>query len=259
VLATLQPEVRFDPADSDLYFLHRGEGERDIYFLANTSGQPKRVRSSFRDAKGKARLWDAMDGSVRDAGSGARLDLELEPYGSALVIFDPDAGPAPRRPATRDSGEPVVVNGPWTLTFGTAKARIDRLDSWTRISERRYYSGRGDYTMEVEVPRGPRHWRLELGEVREIAEIKVNGTPAGVCWKLPYSLDVTKSIKPGRNTIQVGVTNLLINRILGEPAPDYSALKPLRFPEPAEKKMIAEPLPSGLLGPVRLVPFEVIP
>jgi hypothetical protein len=259
VLATLRPEIRLEPADPDLYFLHRGEGERDVYFVVNTSDRPKRVRPAFRDAHGRARLWDPMDGAIRNPGTGTQLDLELEPYGSALVVFDPAAGPAPRRETWRESGEPVAVAGPWTVTFGTTRSRIDALESWTRVADRRYYSGRGDYRTEIEIPSGPRHWRLDLGEVREIADVKINGKPAGVRWKLPYTLDVTSLIKPGRNVIEVGVTNLLINRVLGEPTPDYSALKPLRFPEPTEKKSIPEPLPSGLLGPVRLIPFEVVP
>ena len=77
--------------------------------------------------------------------------------------------------------------------------------------------------------------------------ITVNGHHAGVCWKLPYRLDITRWARPGTNVVEVGVTNLLINRVLGEPFPRY----------PQEKKEISEPLPSGLLGPVRIIAYEV--
>ena len=99
-------------------------------------------------------------------------------------------------------------------------------------------------------------WQLDFGEVHEIADVELNGERAGVAWKRPYTLNVSRWIKPGENTIAIRVTNLLINRVLGQPDPDYSALEPLRFPLPEEKKRIAHPLPSGLLGPVRLVPKD---
>jgi hypothetical protein len=259
VLASLGPEIRFEARDPDIYFLHRGDGGRDVYFLVNTSDRPKSLRATFRDARGPARFWDPMDGVIRFASVGPRLNIELEPYGSTLVVFDPAAGPSPRLQSKRAAGDAVPVPGPWTLSFGSVRAQLERLDSWTGLPERRFYSGRGDYRTEVDVPAGQRRWNLDLGEVREIAEVRINGKPAGVCWKLPYVLDVTAFLKPGRNIIEIGVTNLPINRVLGEPTPDYSALRPLRFPEPTEKKLIPEPLPSGLLGPVRLVPYEVVP
>ncbi|MCL4854133.1 MAG: hypothetical protein KJZ78_22465, partial [Bryobacteraceae bacterium] len=79
------------------------------------------------------------------------------------------------------------------------------------------------------------------------------GKPAGVCWMRPYRLEVSDLVRPGMNQIRIGVTNLLINAVLGQPTPDFSKLKVIQFPLPTEKKMIKEPLPSGLLGPVRVV------
>ncbi len=252
VLAGLGPEIRFERRDLDVYFLHRGEGSRDIYFLANTSDQPKKLRLSFRGATGKARLWDPMDGLIIDAGKGPAIDIDLHPLRSMIVVFDPAAGEAPMLMPVGAAAGTIPLNGPWSLSFGGSAAPLSRLVSWTEIPERRYFSGRGDYRVEVEIPAGNRRWMLDLGQVREIAEVKVNGAPAGVVWMRPYRLDLTEIVKPGRNVIEIGVTNLLINRVIGEPTPDYSALKPLRFPEPTEKKLIPEPLPSGLLGPVVL-------
>ncbi len=252
VLAELDPEIRFAQRDPDVYFVHRGEGNRDIYFLANTSDQPKSLRLTFRDAKGKARLWDPMDGLIIDAGKGPVVSLDLDPLGSMIVVFDPVAGEAPRLMAVGPAAGSVPITGPWSLSFGGVAVPLRRLESWTQIPERRFYSGRGDYRVEVEIPAGKRRWMLDLGQVREIAEVKVNGAPAGVVWKRPYRLDLTEDVKPGRNVIEIGVTNLMINWVLGEPTLDFSALKPLRFPEPTEKKLIPEPLLSGLLGPVRL-------
>ncbi len=129
--------------------------------------------------------------------------------------------------------------------------------SWTEFAECKYFSGRGAYSVSAEVPStwlgaGKSVW-LDLGQVREAADVRVNGQVAGVAWMTPYKLDITRYVKPGANRIEVGVANLLINRILGEPTPDYKGLEPLRFPKPSEKNLVKEPLPSGLLGPVRLL------
>ena len=66
---------------------------------------------------------------------------------------------------------------------------------------------------------------------------------------------MTRWVRPGQNLIAIGVTNLLINRVIGQPDEDFSRLsQPLRFPLPEEKRQVPQPLPSGLLGPVRIIP-----
>jgi len=109
---------------------------------------------------------------------------------------------------------------------------------------------------------------LSLGPIHEIAEIEMNGAAVGVAWMQPYRLDVTSHLRPGKNQLVVKVTNVLINRVLGQPAPDVSALvekfsqrfsqigeRPdLKFTQNTEKSVIADPVPSGLLGPVEIRP-----
>ena len=163
-----------------------------------------------------------------------------------------------KAPASR-----IAVAGPWSLAVGSdnAPVNLDQLGSWTELPHYKFYSGDGTYQVEVDLPReavsdGCGLW-IDLGEVREIAQVTVNGNEAGVCWKLPYQLDISPWAKAGKNRIAVKVTNLLINRVLGQPEPDYSGLPhPLRFPLPDEKKLIHEPLPSGLLGPVQIIPYR---
>ncbi len=83
----------------------------------------------------------------------------------------------------------------------------------------------------------------------------MNGQHAGVAWKRPYRLVVTDHLNAGVNTLEVRVTNLLINEALGKPQPDYRKLHERfgqRFPDPEEWKS-GKPLSSGLAGPVRMV------
>lgn len=307
VLASLKPQLGFDHADTDIAFLQRGEGGRQIYFVTNTSSRRKSFTALFRDGVGKPRLWDPMTGNASDApqfdpsDNGTRVPVDLDPYGSILVAFDgsqasqaisstdfPSSSLAfdqsklvwtarvqksgkyfamtskgkqefnVKAPASR-----IAVAGPWSFVVGAEHPALtlDTLKSWTEIPQFKFYSGQGTYKVEVDVPReaisgGCGLW-LDLGDVREIAEVTVNGNAAGVCWKLPYRLDISSWAKAGRNQIAVTVTNLLINRVLGEPDPDFSGLpQPLRFPLPEEKKMIPAPLPSGLLGPVEIIPYR---
>ena len=157
----------------------------------------------------------------------------------------------------------ISVAGPWSLVMDSVhpSATLDTLKSWTEIPPFNFHSGQGTYGAEVDIPteavgQDCGLW-LDLGEVREIAEVRVNENAAGVVWKLPYRLDITRWARSGKNRITVTVTNLPINRMLGEPDPDFSGLPhPLRFPLPEEKGMVPSPLPSGLLGPVDIVPYR---
>lgn len=259
-LASLGPEIRFEAPDADLVFLHRGEGAAHLYFLANTSTKPKSLKPSFRDGSGAPQIWDPMTGEISRA-VGTDITIELEPFGSAIILFDGGQAKAlPRTVRRVATGRRYAAGGPFLLRRPGAEVRLDALKSWTELPAWRYYSGRGDYEFEIEVPADSmRHGRgvwLDLGDVREIADVAVNGRPAGVAWKLPYRVDITREVRPGKNRVTVGVTNLLINRVLGQPVPDYKAIEPIRFPAPTEKKLVPHPLQSGLLGPVQVVMYE---
>lgn len=120
----------------------------------------------------------------------------------------------------------------------------------------KYFSGTATYDREIEAP--PAWFKpgakvvLDFGTVKEIAEVFVNGKAVGgILWKPPFQADVTSVLKPGKNRIEVKVTNLWPNRIIGDRQPDatrhYAWLdyRPFKTDTPL--------LPSGLLGPVRVL------
>jgi hypothetical protein len=91
---------------------------------------------------------------------------------------------------------------------------------------------------------------LDLGDVRELAVVSVDGKPVAASWHAPYRIDLTKALHPGANRIEIRVVNLWVNRLVGDKQPGavkyafapqspYAASSPLR--------------PSGLLGPVRVL------
>ncbi|MGA2147400.1 MAG: glycosylhydrolase-like jelly roll fold domain-containing protein [Bryobacteraceae bacterium] len=158
---------------------------------------------------------------------------------------------------------PRRVEGPWAVSFtpgwgAPAQASLPKLISWTEHSDPgiRFYSGTAKYRARFRVDAnaadaGP--LRLDLGEVREIAQVWVNGRDLGVVWKRPFTVDLTGAIedgtiKAGWNELEVAVTNLWPNRIIG----DQSLPPEKRLTHTNIAKFHADSplLPSGLLGPV---------
>lgn len=185
-----------------------------------------------------------------------------------------------RRIAVTGVGKPLEITTPWTLTFADKRIGTDRtlahLASWATFEdETRYYSGTATYRTEFVVPQRPATdsaYALDLGAVQNIARVRLNGRDIGTLWKPPYRLDVTKALRDGRNILEVEVTNLWANRMIGDErfpddlqwsgrsllvVPDWIDTDKPR-PEPRRKTFTTYKvfngsealLPSGLLGPV---------
>jgi hypothetical protein len=115
----------------------------------------------------------------------------------------------------------------------------------------------GTYTQTVEASeswfeRGAHFW-LDLGDVKNLAEVTVNRKNLGVVWHAPYRIDVTSALKPGANELNIKVTNAWVNRLIGDEQPGaikytFADVKPYKADSPL--------LASGLLGPVALVRAE---
>ena len=119
----------------------------------------------------------------------------------------------------------------------------------------KYFSGTGTYSKSVDAPKewfnpGATLW-LDLGDVKNLAEVEINGKPAGVLWHAPFRADVTGLLKPGSNELIIKVTNLWVNRLIGDQQPD--ATKKYTFADVTPYKADSPLLPSGLLGPVHIV------
>lgn len=134
---------------------------------------------------------------------------------------------------------------------------FDKLVSWheSAVAGVKYFSGTATYTKMVQAPKewfqpGGHLW-IDLGSVKNLAEVVVNGKSLGIVWKTPYRVDVTGSLKPGANTVQVKVTNAWANRIIGDRQPN--ATTTYTFTSPKFYKADAPLYPSGLIGPVQIL------
>jgi hypothetical protein len=92
---------------------------------------------------------------------------------------------------------------------------------------------------------------MDLGGVMNVAEVSINGKNLGIAWKSPFRVDMTSALKPGANRLQVKVSNLWVNRLIGDQQP--GAEQKYTFTTQAFYPTDAPLLPSGLLGPVRVL------
>jgi len=162
----------------------------------------------------------------------------------------------------------MQLSGAWQLHFdprwgGPASIRFEKLQDWSTRPEPgvKFYSGTATYVKTFDIPRdwlaSNKRVDLDLGELRDIASVSVNGHNLGIAWLPPFRMDVTKALKPGRNVLVVRVTNQWANRLIGDSGlpPDqriaFTTNNPYNPNSPLEK--------SGLLGPVTLQCAKAIP
>jgi hypothetical protein len=265
-------EVNCVKTDANLMFVHRKLADGDVYFVDNRNDRAENLDAIFR-VDGKApELWDAASGEMRPAayfavvGGRTNVRLHLEPYGTTFVVFRELAKTAsrtlPEEKETLVAGGDDSLNKQWTVSFEPNRgapetALFDRLISWSESADPgvKYFSGSATYTKTIEVPASAfssgAHLWLDLGDVENIADVTVNGKRQGTVWKAPFRIDVTQSLVPGSNQIVVRVTNLWVNRLIGDQQP--WALKKYAFTDFAPYKADSPLLPSGLIGPVRLL------
>src|SRR2546430_3754873 len=284
------PDFTTSPHAPEIGFVHRKLPFADLYFLANTSNHPISTNATFRASQPHAEWWDPSSGNASQVSANSSVELNLQPYESRVIVFATGNSLATDQSKTRRS-----VSGPareildlepdWTVTFANLgrTVHMDRLHSWADEEETRLYSGDAVYEKNfdvspkilnsrvrvyldfgsgtvVERPQNghPRMRAWLESPVREAAQVVVNGQPAGSIWKPPYELEISGALRPGDNHLKITVENLAINWLAGRSLRNYRLLNN-RYGErfaPQDMENL-QPLPSGLLGPVRLVIQEV--
>ncbi len=179
---------------------------------------------------------------------------------------------------------PIVLQGPWTLSFTEEAPRVDkqftlgRLQTWETLDDDAakvtrhpllwrglgrlsVLMGTGVYTTHFRLtkaddPQG--QWQIDLGDVRESARVYINGQFIGCAWAVPFVLDTKGSLKVGDNELRIEVTNLPANRIadLDRRGVKWRKMEEINVVDINYKKTTYdqwEPVPSGLNSEVRLV------
>ncbi|MGB8845240.1 MAG: glycosylhydrolase-like jelly roll fold domain-containing protein, partial [Terracidiphilus sp.] len=196
------------------------------------------------------------------------MSLDLAKRESAFVVLRNEAAAHVPAMAPKSETALATIAGPWRVAFppnwgAPASVEMPALVSWTASNDPgvKYFSGTADYVKEVRTPAGwfhpGQHFFLVLDEVRDLAEISVNGKPVGMVWAPPYRVDVTSALKPGLNKVEIKVTNEWTNRIVGDRLmPPEKRVLSQTVPAPRRGGAFfgpREPAESGLLGSVKLV------
>ena len=271
VLTTLQMTPDFEYGkprrDTNLMFVHRRLADGDLYWVNNRNARVEILDASFRVTGKAPELWHANTGvtepaSYRIADGRTTVPLCLEPNDAVFVVFRRASAATSRTLPLQAETKLGTVQGSWDVAFqpdrgAPAKIRLDSLSSWSDNSDDgvKYFSGAGTYTKTIQAPAGwfktgAKLW-LDLGDVKNIAELSVNGRPLGILWKTPFRVDVTSALKPGANTLEIKVTNLWVNRLIGDQQPNVTK----KYTYTAQQFYRADSLllSSGLLGPVQFI------
>lgn len=232
--------------------LSRASSDSEVAELARTMPRPDR-------ALGRP--------AIQLTQSGPRLMIEATEPGDYELTF---ADGHRRTLRIAESPTPLVLEGAWEVQFepgwGAPEHTIfDPLSDWAQHLEDaiRHYSGRATYrkTFDIAASRlthdasriadHASRFLLDLGEVRDLATVRLNGKDLGTLWLAPWRLDVTDAVQPGTNTIEIEVINVWNNRLVGDAAQPPAQRRTFLLAPTVNAN--APLLPAGLLGPVRLL------
>jgi hypothetical protein len=251
-----------------IIFKHRSTPEREIYLLANTSGQAADFTASLRVGGRKPWLWNADSGSITEAAAFTQRDgrtqipLHLDSSESIFVVFGESIGADVNgSPASNTPGLELLasLDGPWTVRFDGQGAPQETifatLTDWAKHPDEsiRHYSGTAVYQtgFTLESPAHNQRTILELGKAAVMATVVVNGREAGILWTTPWKIDISNHVKAGDNRLEIHVSNTWNNRLVADASkPPNERLSYISQPYQFNRQ--APLAPGGLLGPVRV-------
>ncbi|NEW81602.1 MAG: glycoside hydrolase [Mariniphaga sp.] len=260
-------EYTINQDSTDLLFVHRKLDDADIYWVNNRKNKVENLDATFRITGKAAEIWHPETGLIEDASYSiaeghTKVSLKMEPNDAIFVVFRKKAKSSAVALKQPVETQLAVIEGAWNVSLQpkigkTENIVLNELTSWSENTDPgvKYFSGTGNYTKTIQAPadwfkEGSQIW-LDLGSVKNLAEVVINGKSSGIVWKTPFRVNVTASLKQGENMVEVKVTNLWVNRLIGDQQKGtktkityttqdfYEANSPL--------------LPSGLLGPVKFV------
>jgi glycosyl hydrolase family 106( putative alpha-L-rhamnosidase) len=270
--------------EQGLRFTRRMYAGGGLYFILNRGNAPVDGWVPIASSARSAAVFDALTGeagltSLRTAsGGGQEIYLQLAPGESCVVKTFGTAQRGTPFPYFKTLGEPRTLGGEWSVNFVEGgptlppALRLNALDSWLKLEGDAYknFSGTARYTLTFNRPQGTNtDWLLDLGRVAETARVRLNGRELGTLITSPFRARVPASMLRERNTLEVDVSNLMLNRVIDMERRGvkykkfYNTNFPARRPENRGADGLFDatklaPRDSGLLGPVTLTPVEAV-
>ena len=212
-----------------IHWIHRRDGETDIYFVANTKDSTLMPHVTITGTGRLPEVWDPETGNMSEAeiwkmaDGKTQVTLNLTTRRAVFLVFrnpTTETGSA-KESFSDDITDTIPITGTWTVGFDEDKVvEWPSLMPWNESidSDIKYFSGTAHYEQHLYLNELDRHYRyiLDLGEVKNLATVRVNGKVCGTLWRPPFTIDITEALLGGDNLLKVDVTNLWVNRMVGD-------------------------------------------
>ena len=262
--------------EQDLQFIRKNSRDGVIYFISNGS---KALEGWIAlETPGKTViLYNPMTGEsgeaeVRRNKENVQVHLSLHPHETLVVQVKSDEMKLPAYPVNLPVGKPLLLTGPWSVSFPEGGPELSQLtlvsiQPWTSVKDSGYasFSGTGSYRIDFKLSKKQRAtgYLLDLGDVRESAEVIINGKSLGVLIGPDFKIYIDAVFLDDENVLEIRVCNLMANRIsfLDKHHVFWKKFYNINFPaRKAENRKNNlfdasqwSPAVSGIIGPVKLI------
>ncbi|MHA8087260.1 glycosyl hydrolase [Aquirufa sp. Wall-65K1] len=249
--------------DTKLTWIHRKTADADIYFVLNVRNHPEDLLLKFRTEGKRPELWYSDEGiskpvSYKMSNGTTQVKLHIGAQESVFVVFKELDTQKEVEISDNKPIEILNISQAWKVSFSEnikypLSLIMDPLVSWSNRPEQgiKYYSGTAIYRNDFDLDKSliGKKICLDLGIVKDIATVIVNGKELGTLWKLPYQIDLSNVIREGKNSLEIKVTNQWDNRIIGDKSLPNDQRVLSFTPTFGVGQKLKE---SGLLGPLVL-------
>jgi hypothetical protein len=270
--------------DGGIRFTHRTLQGVDIYFVSNRTEKVESATCKFRVTGVKPELWNPITGDMRAlpeytvSGGQTIIPLQFDVNEGYFIVFRKNTTLVAKGKNFPEVKPVTILNNSWTVSFdpkwgGPASVVFDQLTDWSKNADLgiKYYSGTAVYRQTFDLPQqAAKKLLLNLGKVKNMARVRLNGKDLGVVWTSPWQVDITKAVKPKGNQLEIEVVNLWANRLIGDELLPDDGVSNGQFPQwlidgtprtsgrytfATRKHFKADSplLESGLLGPVSIL------
>lgn len=276
-------------SEEPVRYHHKRLANADIYFVSNKTGRPINSYCTFRASGTVAELWDPLTGETKalpefiESNGRTTIPMQFDAYQSFFIVLNRADSAELLKSGNCKNFNPVSeiqrLTNPWKVSFdpkwgGPEEVTFNVLEDWSKRPEEgiKYYSGVATYrqTFTFGSPQTEGRFYLHLGEVKNIARIRLNGNDLGVVWTAPWQVEISGAVKHGDNQLEIEVANLWANRLIGDERLPDDGIKNGQWPgwllegKPRTSGRLtfsshkfynggSPLLKSGLLGPVRIL------
>jgi hypothetical protein len=255
-----------------LLFTRKLMNGKSIYFIANQTATAIQKFIKIGSTDFEFQAYDPLTDKNISIENRLNSNKKTEAFinlasGKSIFLIESNTKTKTSKPIPLAKKSIVEVKGNWQIDFTQGKPLVPRnyqsevLESWTKAPDTlsQYYNGYAKYTIGFEMSAlGNTNYLVDLGDVRETAKVKINGTEIGTAWCLPFQLSIPKGVLKQKNILEIEVRNLSANQIryLDKMGVNWKKFEDINFVDIQYKPFDASkwaPVPSGLLGPVLII------